>query len=126
MSNRSRGSWSESDPDRPKRNYQTKKEKEFDYRRADSSYAYTVLKGRNPDGEKVFWIMRRNLMSFGDRINGEHQGNWLGEGMGGPAILYRLPELISATQVPGARVLIPEGEKDVDTAVELGFVATCN
>jgi putative DNA primase/helicase len=38
---------------------------------------------------------------------------------------YRLPELLKAIQT-GARVLITEGEKDVDRAAEIGITATCN
>lgn len=41
-----------------------------------------------------------------------------------PRVPYRLPELLSAH--PAEPVLIPEGEKDVDTLRSLGFVATCN
>jgi hypothetical protein len=37
-----------------------------------------------------------------------------------------LPELIAATKEPGAQVFATEGEKDVETAQELGLVATCN
>jgi hypothetical protein len=38
--------------------------------------------------------------------------------------LYRLPELMCADE--NQPVLIPEGEKDVETLRSLGFVATCN
>jgi hypothetical protein len=42
-------------------------------------------------------------------------------------VLYRLPELLAARQKkPNITVLVPEGEKDVESARELGFVATCN
>jgi DNA polymerase len=40
-------------------------------------------------------------------------------------IPYRLPELLAGITA-GRVVLIPEGEKDVETLVELGFVATTN
>jgi len=39
-------------------------------------------------------------------------------------VLYRLPELAAAD--PTRMVLFPEGEKDVDRLIELGFVATTN
>lgn len=39
-------------------------------------------------------------------------------------VLYHLPELLAAN--PEHWVLIVEGEKDVETAESLGFVATCN
>jgi putative DNA primase/helicase len=38
-----------------------------------------------------------------------------------PRVLYRLPELISS---PAKRVWIPEGEKDVESLLEIGFTAT--
>jgi DNA polymerase len=46
-----------------------------------------------------------------------------GKPPGGP-IPYRLPQLIAAK--PDEWVIIAEGEKDADTAVALGFVATSN
>lgn len=49
---------------------------------------------------------------------------WLNHLSGVRRVLYRLPELLAA---PSDRtVLCPEGEKDVETARRLGFVATCN
>src|SRR5690606_24825230 len=39
-------------------------------------------------------------------------------------VLYHLPELLAAD--PAEIVLIPEGEKDVDTMRAHGFTATCN
>jgi DNA polymerase len=51
-------------------------------------------------------------------------GRWIyGKPPGGP-IPYRLPQLIAAK--PDEIVVIAECEKDADTAVDLGFVATCN
>lgn len=41
-----------------------------------------------------------------------------------PRVPYRLPDLLGAD--PAEPVLIPEGEKDVDTLYAHGFVATCN
>lgn len=41
-----------------------------------------------------------------------------------PRVLYRLPELIAAN--PDAPVFFVEGEKDVETLRDLGFIATCN
>jgi 5S rRNA maturation endonuclease (ribonuclease M5) len=40
-------------------------------------------------------------------------------------IPYRLPELLAGI-AEGRTILVPEGEKDVETLVELGFVATTN
>src|SRR5262249_30145467 len=51
-------------------------------------------------------------------------GWWIkGKPPGGP-IPYRLPQLIAAK--PDELVIIAEGEKDADTALAIGFVATSN
>jgi hypothetical protein len=86
-----------------------------------------VLKGINPDGEKTFTIRRRNTIPFSEQFTAADKVDWF-TGMGDEKpVLFRLPELIVATTAnPGIRVLIPEGEKDVETLVELGYVATCN
>lgn len=52
------------------------------------------------------------------------QGGWIWRTADIPMSLYRLPEILEADRQ--APVLICEGEKDVDTALGLGFVATCN
>jgi Protein of unknown function (DUF3987) len=55
------------------------------------------------------------------RPNGN--GGWITNSMEGIRwVPYRLPELIATS--PGDLVLICEGERDADTAVQLGFVAT--
>ena len=122
-----KGSWNSTDSDRPKWTYETKHVATYDYRRADGRYSYSVLKGRNPDGRKTFKVMRRNLTPFSDRVPGD-KSEWFGGQGGEPSVLYRLPELIAARikDPGGVMVLILEGEKDVDTAAELGFVATTN
>ena len=51
------------------------------------------------------------------------QGGWIWKTKGVRKVLYRLPELIAAVKA-GERLLICEGEKDADTAVRLGYVAT--
>jgi hypothetical protein len=122
----SKGSWNETDSDRPKWTYDTKVEATYDYSRADGKYAYSIVKGRNPDGSKTFKTMRHNLTPFSDREPGD-KSQWHGGQGDEPKVLYRLPELIEARiKNPGVKVVITEGEKDADTAVELGFVATCN
>jgi len=50
-------------------------------------------------------------------------GEWIA-GAPDPVIPYRLPELIAAPA--DTLVLIPEGEKDCNTAARYDFVATCN
>ena len=51
-------------------------------------------------------------------------GGWIWSVKGERLVPYRLPELLSAD--PAATVYICEGERDVDTAIGLGLVATCN
>jgi hypothetical protein len=122
-----KGSWNKDDPDRPRWNKDTNLVAEYDYCRADGSYAYTVRKGLNPNDEKCFIIARRNSMSFSDMDATGNTADWIWGQGDEPSVLFRLPELIAATKDnPGCRVLIPEGEKDVMTAVELGYIATCN
>jgi putative DNA primase/helicase len=127
MNKQNRGSWNRDDPGRPKWGTNTTLVAEYDYYREDGTYSYTVLKGINPDKQKVFTIRRRNMLSFSDMAGTGDTADWH-TGMGDEKpVLFRLPELIAATRAnPGCRVLIPEGEKDVMTAVGLGYVATCN
>lgn len=121
-----RGSWNEGDPNRPKWGPKTRPVAEYEYRHADGTYAFTICKGQNPDGTKCFRTRRKNLMPFGDRIEPEHKVDFF-SGMGNETpVLYRLPELIAAANTPGTVILVPEGEKDVESAVDLGFTATCN
>ena len=123
---RRHGSSNCDDPDRPRWQKDTKLIRSHDYRRADGLYAFTIQKGINPDGEKVFRTGRKNVLSFGDRLTFEQKADWL-SGLGDePLVLYRPPELIAALKAnPGCKVLICEGERDVDTAVACGYVATC-
>jgi hypothetical protein len=53
------------------------------------------------------------------------RGGWIWKTKGVRQVLYRLPELIAAVKAK-QRVLICEGERDVNTAVKLGYVATTN
>lgn len=126
MNRHERGSWNSDDSGRPRWGLETQLVAEYEYRRADGSYAFTIRKGQNPDGEKCFNVRRKNLKPFGDRIEPEDKVDYF-TGMGDePAVLYRLPELIAGAQTPDKLVVTAEGEKDVETAVYLGYVATCN
>jgi Protein of unknown function (DUF3631) len=51
------------------------------------------------------------------------KGGWIWNTKGVRKVLYRLPELIAAVKA-SERVLICEGERDSNTAVKLGYVAT--
>jgi hypothetical protein len=120
------GSWNEGDSDRPKWGPKTQLVAEYEYRHADGTYAFTICKGLNADGDKCFRTRRKNLMPFGDRIEPEDKVEYfLGMGNETP-VLYRLPELIATAKTPGTVILVPEGEKDVESAIDLGYVATCN
>src|SRR5262245_21486891 len=120
------GSWNEDDPDRPRWTSDTERVAEYEYRRPDGSHAFLIWKGTRPDGEKTFCTRRRNLLSFSARFEPEDKVDYYTDLGGAPKVLFKLPELIAATKEPGALVLCLEGEKDVLTAIELGFTATCN
>ena len=71
-------------------------------------------------GERLFDAVRfSNPKTFrqGHYKNGKFVWNLKGV----RRVLYRLPEILKADEV-----LIFEGEKDVDRAAKMGFVATCN
>jgi len=51
-------------------------------------------------------------------------GEWVWSLDGIETVLYKLPELVAANS--NETVYIVEGEKDVDTLLSYGFVATCN
>jgi hypothetical protein len=77
---------------------------------------------QDPAGRPYLRVNRTSTHRFFQ----EHWKNnrWMkGKPLGGP-IPYRLPQLIAAK--PDEIVVIAEGEKDADTAVALGFVATTN
>ena len=128
MNKHARGSYNEDDSGRPKWGPTTVPLASFDYFKADNTYSFTIQKGRNPDqdeGEKVFRTVRKNLIKFSEQFEPEQRVEFF-LGMGDEkAIPYRLPELIMA-QKDKAMVIIPEGEKDAETARQLGFAATCN
>jgi hypothetical protein len=51
------------------------------------------------------------------------KGGWIWDLKGVRRVLFRLPELIAAVKA-GQLIILPEGEKDVGTAVKLGYAAT--
>ncbi|MER9860645.1 VapE domain-containing protein [Mesorhizobium sp. M0185] len=127
------GSSNIDDPDREKWTNDTEHLSDHVYRKVDKSYAFTIQRGRNvvksSDGaiyKTVYRTVRDNMLRHGDRINPEDKvDRFFGIGDEEP-ILYHLPELIEATKAPGCLVLLCEGEKDVETAMALSFVATAN
>lgn len=82
---------------------------EYDYIDAHGNLAYQVV--RKP-GKK--FLQRRP----------DGRGDWDWNLNGVARIPFRLPELLNAD--PSATILICEGEKDVLTASDMGFIATCN
>lgn len=74
-------------------------------------------------GNLAYQVVRKPDKRFMQR-RPDGRGGWLWELNGITRIPFRLPELLAAPR--DAVVLICEGEKDVNTAVDLGFVATCN
>jgi AAA domain len=119
------GSWNIDDTGRPRWNRDTELIARYDYQREGRTYAYTISKGRNTDGSKVFKTERLSRVPLQDQFNDDDRDQ-PGLGTEKP-VLYRLPELLDGIRrSTDKRVLILEGEKDVETARELDFVATCN
>lgn len=77
---------------------------------------------RDEQGRTLFEVVRLIGKHFEARRPGP-DGTWK-SGAGNVRVLYRLPELLKAD--PRVPVIITEGEKDAETLVRLGFVATCN
>jgi hypothetical protein len=71
-------------------------------------------------GALLFQVLRYEPKSFKQRAP-DGRGGWAWNLNGARRVLYRLPEIIGAS-----KVLVVEGEKDVETARARGFVATCN
>ncbi|MXP48435.1 AAA family ATPase [Altererythrobacter luteolus] len=138
MTGRVEGSWSEGDPDKPQWDRDTALEAEYHYHHEDGRYAYSILKGRRFDGDKAFLTGRRfagalDMLKLSQQENPEafyrHAGLERFEiGKGDePALLYRLPELIAAaSERPDEWVFLCEGEKDVETLLDLDLIATTN
>ncbi|BBB98998.1 hypothetical protein [Bradyrhizobium elkanii] len=108
--------------DRERWSSETKLIARYEYRYEDGRHAYYVDKGRQPSGEKAFRIRRVNMIKYKERFEDDQKADILpGLGDARP-VLYRLPELIAAS----ADTLIHfcEGEKDVETLVARGYVAT--
>jgi putative DNA primase/helicase len=80
-----------------------------------AEYAYT-----DEGGKLLFQVVRLEPKNFRQR-RPDGRGDWIWNLNGTRRVLYRLPEVLVASDV-----LIVEGEKDVETARRLGFTATCN
>ena len=85
----------------------------YDYCDAKGDLLYQVCRVTTVDGKKKFSQRRP-----------DGNGGWIWNLNGVERVLYRLPALLRAD--PSVPVYNPEGEKDVDSVVALGLVATCN
>jgi len=77
-------------------------------------------------GALLFEVVRFDAIDPDERFRQRQpdgDGGWIWNIKGVRRVLYRLPELIKAVKA-GERVLVCEGEKDANTAVKLGYVAT--
>ena len=77
-------------------------------------YDYT-----DENGEMLFQAVRYEPKTF--RQGHYENGKWVPNLQGVRRVIYNLPDVLKADDI-----LIFEGEKDVDHAVKMGFVATCN
>jgi hypothetical protein len=86
-----------------------------------AEYIYRDLKGK-PYLKIAKYVLANKKKSF-PQYHLEN-GQWVKGKPEGPAIPYRLPELLAAP--PNATVEIGEGEKDADNLAKLGLIATTN
>jgi CHC2 zinc finger len=75
---------------------------------------------QDENGTLLFECVRQDPKGFSQR-RPDGRGGWIWHLRGTRRVLFRLPTLKDADLV-----LVVEGEKDVLTLVDLGFVATCN
>ena len=83
-----------------------------------------------PDGDNVllFEVVRFDTTDSDERFRQRRpdgRGGWIWNVKGVRLVPYRSPELLAAVKAV-QRVLVTEGEKDANTAVKLGYVATTN
>jgi len=84
-------------------------------RKISRTYDYTDI-----GGSLTFQAVRYEPKGFKQR-RPDGKGGWIYNLQGIQLVPYNLPAVVKATAV-----FIVEGEKDVDTLKELGFVASCN
>lgn len=95
----------------------SKAEKVYEYRDENGKLSVLVANyGKGKDGKKI-------IRQFSP--SEKTPGVWLNTAKGKEPYLYRLPELIQAAKEKKP-VFIAEGEKDVETLREWGYVATTN
>jgi 5S rRNA maturation endonuclease (ribonuclease M5) len=79
------------------------------------TYDYT-----DEQGNLLYQVCRYEPKAFRQR-QPDSKGGWKWTMEGVSRVLYRLPQVLKSQLV-----VVAEGEKDCDTLVELGWVATCN
>ncbi|TWT40108.1 toprim domain-containing protein [Botrimarina hoheduenensis] len=85
---------------------------EYAYRDANGKLIFQALRKQLEDGRKTF-LQRQP----------DGGGGWTWNAKGCAVVPYRLPELLAD---PEPTAFVVEGEKDVESLVKLGLVATCN
>ncbi|MBM4017429.1 MAG: DUF3987 domain-containing protein [Planctomycetes bacterium] len=78
---------------------------------------------RDAAGRLLFQVVRFEPKDFRQR-RPDGTGGWVWNLKGVSRVPYRLPELLAAD--PATWVFVVEGEKDVESLIALGLVATCN
>ena len=81
---------------------------------------------RDENNVVLFEVVRFDTADPSERFRQRQpdgKGGWIWKLTGVCRVLYRLPELIAAVKAKQL-VLVTEGEKDANTAVKLGYVAT--
>jgi len=112
---RERGLWPEREQhETPKQNGKARARKQ-DPGPIIAEYIY-----RDEHGNPLFRVTRHMPKDF-RRWRPDGKGGWRLGARGVPEVLYRLREVVEA-----AVVFVVEGERDVETLREHGFVATCN
>lgn len=88
------------------------------------SYDYTDVNG-NLLYQSVRYYKNGDKKFFQQSVDPANPGNFIKSMKGVTLVPYNLPAVTEAVQT-GETVLIVEGEKDVETARQIGYVATCN
>lgn len=88
-------------------------------RQIEATYDYL-----DAQGNLKYQVVRFNPKGFAQRHR-DGRGNWVWSLKGISRTIYRLPQVIAAvaSDIP---IYIVEGEKDADTLVAKGYIASCN
>jgi putative DNA primase/helicase len=86
----------------------------YDYHDAAGQLLYTKVR-----------LQPKQFLMGCARETGQYAGQWVLGTDKRSTVLYRLPQ-VAAAIAAAAPVFFPEGEKDADALVAMGFVATCN